>query len=113
MSSSSCPLVSTGRADPTTGNFKLRSSEALWKLMTNIKNVMSWNTMSRMGVRFGSALDSCCIEADIIDRILSTRGSCCSRLFSCGQPEMAQKLIRLQKSIYRDRRNPVFEYRKE
>jgi len=34
-------------------------------LMTNMKNVISWNTMSKIGVRFGSALAPCDIEEDI------------------------------------------------
>ena len=35
--------------------------------MTSMKNVISWNTMSKIGVRFGSALEPCDIEADIFD----------------------------------------------
>ncbi len=43
----------TGAAVPTTGSLRVRSIEADLKLMTSMKNVMSWNTMSRIGVRFG------------------------------------------------------------
>src|SRR5262249_4292907 len=32
-----------------------------------MKNVMSWKTMSRIGVRFGSALESCDIDADMFE----------------------------------------------
>ena len=56
ISRSSCPCVSTGRAEPTTGSFRSRSIAADLKLITSMKNVISWNTMSRIGVRFGSAL---------------------------------------------------------
>ena len=59
------PLVSTGRADPTIGNFRLRSSEADLKLMTSMKKVINWNTMSKMGVRFGSAFVFCINDADM------------------------------------------------
>jgi hypothetical protein len=44
-----------GRAEPITGSFKSRSIEAVLKLITSMKNVISWNTMSRIGVRFGRA----------------------------------------------------------
>ena len=53
------PWVSTGRADPTTGSFKLKSISADLKLITSMKKVINWNTMSSRGVRFGSALTSC------------------------------------------------------
>ena len=41
-----------GRA---TGNLSDKSSSAALKLITNMKKVINWNTMSRIGVRFGSA----------------------------------------------------------
>ena len=52
-SKSSSPLVSTGRAEPSTGSCSDWSSDASLKLITSMKNVMSWKTMSRRGVRFG------------------------------------------------------------
>ena len=56
-STSDAPL-STGSADPITGSCRLVSSEAALKLMTSKKNVTSWNTMSSIGVKLGSAFSS-------------------------------------------------------
>src|SRR5262249_34088012 len=55
--------VSTGRAEPTTGSLSDMSSAAVWKLITSMKNVINWNTMSRIGVRFGSAESAECRAA--------------------------------------------------
>jgi hypothetical protein len=59
--SSGAPVAdsaSTGFADPETGNRTLESKFSWLKLMQSIKNVINWNTTSRSGVRFGSALIS-------------------------------------------------------
>ena len=49
-------VVSYGRAEPITGKSTPRAISACLKLKTSTKKVINWNTMSRMGVRFGSDL---------------------------------------------------------
>src|SRR5262245_10165277 len=44
-----------GRAEPATGRRIPGSMAAVLKLITSMKNVISWNTISRIGVKFGSA----------------------------------------------------------
>jgi hypothetical protein len=45
-----------------------RSIEADLKLITSMKNVINWKTMSRIGVKLGSALAAWDIEPDMVDR---------------------------------------------
>ncbi len=47
--------LSDGMVEPITGSSRFKSTLAALKLTTSMKKVINWNTMSRIGVRFGSA----------------------------------------------------------
>ena len=109
-----------------TGRFKVVSIEAVLKLITSMKNVINWKTISRIGVRFGSnfsgVLDIGLNRSVRVQVACPTAGDRSSYLFDGGRRigrrsfraesvvHPTQQLLRFERGCRRDRRDAIAEY---